>query len=206
MAASVAGYGLATGISGLVGLAVVPAYTRVLGTAAYGQFQAAAAVFTLITGLLMLGLDSAIAVLMPDHVSGSARSRLVTSLLAIAVAAGLVGALLLWLGGPLAGPALLGSSPGGLLALGGFVVGPAIVQNVAKASLRNLARPSAYLATAIASGLGVLVVGLPLVVLAGAGPRGAVAGLAGGAIAGAAVALWSQRDLLRRQAFDRLRA
>jgi O-antigen/teichoic acid export membrane protein len=205
LASSVAGYALATAFTGLVGLAVVPAYTRTLGTTAYGEFQAAAAVFTLATGLLMLGLDSAIAVLMPDHVSVGQRKRLVSSLLAIAALSGAAATLILLVGGPIVGPGLLGAAPGGLLVLGALVVGPSIVQNVAQASLRNLARASAYLATAIASGVGVLLVGLPLVVVRHAGPAGAVAGLAAGAIFGAAMATWSQRDLLARGAIDRQR-
>ncbi|HEX5466644.1 MAG TPA: oligosaccharide flippase family protein [Candidatus Limnocylindrales bacterium] len=207
LVSSVAGYGLATAVSGIVGLAVVPAYTRALGASAYGEYQAAAAVFTLVTGCCMVGLDSAIAVLMPDHVSGEARGRLVSSLLLLASLTGLLAALVLFVGGSLAGPALLGPGAGGLLALGALVAGPSVLQNVAQAALRNLTRPGGYLAAAIAAGVGVLAVGLPLV-LGGAGPAGAVAGLAAGAICGAAAAVWGQRDLLRRAGPDprRIRA
>lgn len=193
--ASVAHYGLATAVSGLVGLAVVPVYTRVLGADGYGVLEILVTLFTLATGMLIMGLDSGVAILMPEAHGPLERRRLVGTAYGLAAAGAGVGIVIFVGLGASVGPHLLGAEAGGLLAAGAIVTALTLLENVGLASLRNLARSKAYLAVSLASGAGVLLVGLPLV-LAGAGPGGAVAGLAAGAAAGAAVAAWSLRDLL----------
>jgi O-antigen/teichoic acid export membrane protein len=185
---------------------VVPAYLRVLGPADYGTVEVLTTLFTLVTGVLMVGQDSAVAILMPHQRAPGERARLVSSLLTIAAGGGVVGLALFALAGPLLGATLLGAGPGPLLVLGALVVAPSVVQNVAQASLRNLGRARGYLEAALAYGAGVLLVGLPLVVLAGAGPAGAILGVAVGSILAALVASLRQRDLLQLAAWDPARA
>lgn len=187
LASSVVAYGLATASTGLVGLAVVPVYTRALGPSGYGVVETITTLLTLATGALILGLDSGIAVLMPDQRTDAERARLVATAYAIVLLCAMAGAALFVIAGLTVGPGLLGPGPGALLPIAAVVCALTLVENIGLACLRNLARSGAYLTATLASGLGVLAIGLPLVA-GGAGPAGAVAGMAGGAALGAVTA------------------
>lgn len=180
-------YALGTGVVAVAGLIVVPVYARTMGPSAYGTYEAIATLVQLVTGVLVLGLDSALAMTM--HREGANRSRLIASALATAGTAGLAAALLFALLAPVLATALFGD-PGATISLvvAAGAIAPGVVYVVASAALRNTLAPSAFVQAAFAYSATLAGVGGTAVVL-GAGPTGAALGLACAALVGAVFAV-----------------
>lgn len=194
-------YAVGTGVVAAAGLIVVPIYARVLGPSAYGAYEAIATLVQFMTAVLILGLDSALAMTM--HRNGADRRTLVVSALVIAASAGIAAAILFGIAAPMLATAVLrddaATTP---LAVGAVAIAPGVVYAVASAALRNALVPGAFVRAAVAYSVTLAGVGAGAVLL-GAGTTGAALGLACGATAGAAVAVASLRMPLTLRAASR---
>lgn len=184
-------YAVGSGVVALAGLIVVPVYARVLGPSAYGTYEAIATLVQFATAVLVLGLDSALAMTM--HRGDANRQGLVASALLVAGISGIAAAVLMSMLAPTLAVALFGDRRATIpLAVGAIAVAPTVVYAVASAALRNALAPSAFARAAIAYSLTMALVGGGAV-LVGAGPTGAALGLACAAIAGVVVAVSALR-------------
>jgi O-antigen/teichoic acid export membrane protein len=198
-ATSVALYGIATLASSAAAFLVFPFYTRFLGPAGYGLVETVSAGLSLAAAVLLLGMDSAIAILIHERRAAMRPARIVSTAFALAFAAGVVGLIVAALLAVPTAAALLGDeSRWPLVVVAGLAVVPSVVYASAQASLRNLERARAYVRASLAFAITLGVVGVGSVVLLDSGPVGAILAAAAATTAACLVALRELRGDIGR--------
>jgi O-antigen/teichoic acid export membrane protein len=180
-------YGAGTFMLGSAALIVVPVYARILGPSGFGVLELFVAGISLGQAVLVLGSDTAIAILVHRTGDAVARRSVVSSASALAVG---VAALVLFVGSA----ASIVTGPAALVAA--VAIACTIMHVVWLAALRNLDRPRSFLIATSLYALATVSVGLFSVAGLGLGPLGGVLGVAAGAACGSLMAAWSLRDHL----------
>lgn len=175
--------------SGLAALLVVPTYTRVLGPSGFGVLEMVIALVALGQAVLLLGSDTALAILLHRTSDAAERSSVVKSGIRLTLAAGAA-----WGAGGLGVGLLLRWDGYILVALLASALAPGYA--FAAAALRHLDRGAAFLGASISHATVTVAVGMAGVLALDLGVAGATLGLAAGTVTGLLVASWALRDQL----------